>query len=134
MVVLGVEDDRYDAVRRLAHVSKITFPNDKLKPIVERGDTAMQKATGNYTWVSSDADWLTALKVSDYFAAIEICDGLPNEDCGPLREGLDKDLKKLNGIDETSSSSTFAVSGSINISNELDPNVYLPTQDVFTNS
>lgn len=129
----GKEVARYENTRRLAHVSKIAFPNDKMNEIILRADNAMEVATNKYTWTSADNDWELALQISDYFGAIEICDGLPNEDTTSLKESLDKLLAKINRTDPVSgAASTLQVSNRrINIANELDSAVYTLEQDKF---
>lgn len=130
---LGTELTRYVRTRKLAHVSKASFPNDVLLPIILRGDNSMEIATNKYNWADTDNDWLTALKISDYYGAIEICNGLPNEDTAPLESALDKLIGKINRTDTTSpSASTLQVSNvQLNIANELDPRNYLLEQDKF---
>lgn len=131
---LGEELERYDDSRKLAHVSKIAFPNDKMLEITLRGDNDMEIATNKYDWSSSDNDWLAALKISNYFTAIEIVNGLPNEDATELQSTLDGLIAGINRTGDSSSASTLQVSNTrLNITNELDSAVYTPIQDVFTN-
>lgn len=130
---LGTEQNRYDGTRGLAHVSKNAFPNDKMNSIVLRADNSMEVATNKYDWTSSDNDWELALKISDYYGAIEIIDGLPNEDSADLWTALNKLIAQLNRTDVTGgAASTLAIVGTLNISNELDSRNYLPEQDKFT--
>jgi len=130
---LGDEQDRYDNTRKIAHVSKIAFPNDKMLDFVLRGDNNMEIATNKYNWTSTDNDWLGALKISDYYAAIEIVDGLPNEDSSALQTTLDGLIGKINRTDTTSpSAGTLQISNAtLNIANELDSRNYLIEQDRF---
>lgn len=130
----GKEVDRYDHTRALAHVSKIAFPNTKMNPIVLRGDNNMEAATNKYTWADTDNDWELALKISDYYGAIEIVDGLPNESSDDLWTALNKLIGQINRTDTTSgAASTLAIVGTVNIQNQLDSNVYIPDQTVFDN-
>jgi len=130
---LGEELERYDDTRKLAHVSKIAFPNDRMLEIVLRGDNNMEIATNKYNWLSTDNDWLGALKISNYHAAIEIVNGLPNEDATELQTTLDGLIAAINRTGDSASASTLQVSNTrLNIPNELDPTVYTPLQDVFT--
>ena len=129
---LGDEDERYDATRTLAHVSKFVFPNDVMLDIVLRGDNNMEAATNKYTWVSTDADWEAALKIADYYAACEILDGLPNEDSASLKATLDGLIADINRTGDSAAASTLQVSNvTLNIANELDPRNYLLEQDRF---
>jgi len=130
---LGDEQDRYDNTRELAHVSKIAFPNDRMLDFILRGDNDMEIDTNKYNWTSSDNDWQTALKISNYHAAIEIVNGLPNESATELQTTLDGLIAAINRTGDSASASTLQVSNTrLNISNELDPVVYTPIQDVFT--
>lgn len=129
---LGEELERYDDTRKLAHVSKIAFPNDRMLEIVLRGDNDLEISTNKYNWSSSDNDWLGALKISNYFGAIEIMDGLPNEDSSALQSTLDGLIAGINRTGVSSSASTLQVSNvTLNLANELDPRNYLLEQDRF---
>jgi len=129
---LGLETDRYNNIRKLAHVSLHRFPNDKMLDLALRGDTDMEIATNKATWTSTDAEWQAALKISDYYAAIEIVDGLPNEDATSLKDTLKLLVDDINRTGDSSAASTLQVSNTkLNIANELDPAVYTLEQDVF---
>ena len=128
---LGDLETRCDHTRGLAHVSRISFPNDKLIPFLLRGDNSMESATNKYDWDSADDDWELAIKISDYYAAIEIVDGLQNEDSSQLKETLEGLIADINRTGDSGAAGTLAITGDVNISNRLDPNVYTPEQTVF---
>lgn len=132
MAVLGDELQRYTSTRKLAKVSDETYPNDVMLPIVTRADNNMKKATGKTDWVSTDTYWESALKISDYFGAIEIMDSLPNKNGDDLREALSKELAIFNQTDEaTKAPSTLAVVGEVNIQNDLYSGNYTKEQTLW---
>ena len=59
MTVLGVEEERYDSVRYLASLSINTYPNDKLKPIIEKwGDDWVKLKTKKSDWPKTNSIYL----------------------------------------------------------------------------
>ena len=99
---------------------------------LEKSDVWIQTITQKYDWISTDKEWDSVLEASENRAASKI-PGILKDTYDRLVADYNKTIKALTGRDETQSNTLDPISDGINITNELDPAVYTPDQDVFTN-
>jgi len=80
MAVLGTVAERRTSVRWLAgNLDVADIADTPLDNMLERGDRWMMIGTAKTDWSISDADFETALQVSDYWASAEVEDGIATD-------------------------------------------------------
>lgn len=131
-------EERITRIRELAEgISVQTKSHNQVLEIMERMDSTVQDSSGKHDWLGTENNFGTAINASNYLCAAEILDGIPGMEnkAEKLFEKGKFYLRVLNKKDtENQAISDFTpIAQGVNISNELDPNVYIPEQDVFEN-
>jgi hypothetical protein len=104
---------------------------------MDRIDGTVMDSSGNHSWDGTENNFGTAINASNYLIAAEILDGVPNMEnkAEKLFEKGKYYLRILNKKDtENQASSVGVISEGINITDQLDPAVYIPDQEVFDNT
>lgn len=114
-------------------VTIASISDDEVLEKLEKSDRWMEVQTNNYNWLETDAKWQTVLEASENRTASKI-PGILKETYDKLERDYRNTVKALNQKDtETQKRNNFIIAEGVNISNDLDPVVYTPDQDVFTN-
>lgn len=130
--------DRITRIRELAErISIQTKSANQILEIMDRIDGTVMDSSGNHSWDGTENNFGTAINASNYLIAAEILDGVPNMEnkAEKLFEKGKYYLRILNKKDtENQASSVGVISEGINITDQLDPAVYIPDQEVFDNT
>ncbi|MCV0398548.1 MAG: hypothetical protein K5785_00980 [Nitrosarchaeum sp.] len=114
-------------------VTTASVSDDMILEKLEKSDTWMEVMTNNFNWQESDPKWQTALECSENRAASKL-PGILKETHDDLVKDYTMTVKALNRKDtENQNTGMTHIAEGINITNQLDPAVYMQDQDVFTN-
>ena len=113
-------------------VTVASISDESILEKLEKSDRWGETITNKFDWVETDKKWQTFLEMNENRTASKI-PGILKETHDDLKEDYRTTSKALNRKDsEIQETATEPISQSINITNELDPAVYTPDQDVFS--
>ena len=112
-------------------VTVASISDESILEKLEKSDRWGETITNKFDWVETDKKWQTFLEMNENRTASKI-PGILKETHDDLKEDYRTTSKALNRKDsEIQETATEPISQSVNITNELDPAVYTPDQDVF---
>ena len=129
---------RLTRIRNIAEgISSQAKPDSEILDIMDRMDGTVMESSKKHDWVGTENSFVTAVTASNCLIASEILDEVPGREA-KSKDLLDKAkfyLRILNNKDTENQSASMIdpVSSGVNVTNELDPDVYTQDQDVFTN-
>jgi len=129
---------RISRIRSLAENISVQVKSDgDILDMMDRWDSIVMDSARNHSWDGTEDNFESAISASNYFIASEILDDVNGMETKAAAH-MDKAkfiLRTLNKKDTENQSRTSIdpISVGINITNELDPAVYTPDQDVFGN-
>jgi len=103
---------------------------------LEKSDRWIETMTGKAEdgWLETDDKWQTVLEASENRAASKLSSAISKDTHDSLVQDYRDTVKALNKKDSEIQQTNIAnISKGVNITNELDSEVYTPDQTVFTN-